>query len=454
MSIWKTGITMPTFESLSEDLTVGTLIIGGGLAGLSCGRFLKEQGEDYALVEKEKIAGGMTEKTTAKITAGHGLIYSRLIKEQGVSRAAAYLAANLAALDLLKQDAARIDCDFETCDNYIYALDPADKRILLAETEAINTLGGQAEYTEEVKIPLKCAGAVRMGAQAQFHPLKYAAAIAEGQRIFERSTAEELDFENGAYAVQVQGAGGKKYRIRAKKVIVCTHFPYLNRKGLYFMKLYQQRSYVLSLKGDYLPALDGMYMGNHTGDLSFRTAKGSDGKPRILIGGCGGRTGKRCGGFAELKEDAALLFPGAQTEDFWWAQDCMSLDGIPYIGAYGRGGGNLLVASGFNKWGMTGSVAASMILTGRLTGALADVFQPVRKGRSMFCGQLFFNIFESGKNLLCPAPKRCTHMGCALKWNEEARTWDCGCHGSVFDEKGKILSNPAGKNLADADTRN
>jgi Rieske Fe-S protein len=37
----------------------------------------------------------------------------------------------------------------------------------------------------------------------------------------------------------------------------------------------------------------------------------------------------------------------------------------------------------------------------------------------------------------------CTHMGCALSWNALDGTFDCGCHGSVFDGKGRVCSGPA-----------
>ena len=51
------------------------------------------------------------------------------------------------------------------------------------------------------------------------------------------------------------------------------------------------------------------------------------------------------------------------------------------------------------------------------------------------------------KNLLTITKKRCPHMGCALKWNELEHSWDCPCHGSRFDEKGRLLDNPANGNL-------
>ena len=125
----------------------------------------------------------------------------------------------------------------------------------------------------------------------------------------------------------------------------------------------------------------------------------------------------------------------------------MSLDGIPYIGQYSPNTHNLFVASGFNKWGMTGAMTASMILGDLVCGQkneFARIFDP---SRSILKPQLVGNGFESVKNLLTVSKKRCPHLGCALKWNAAEHTWDCPCHGSRFSKDGKLLDNPANGDL-------
>ena len=135
-------------------------------------------------------------------------------------------------------------------------------------------------------------------------------------------------------------------------------------------------------------------------------------------------------------------------ECFRWAtQDTMSLDGIPYIGNYSKHTPDLYVAAGFNKWGMTGSMVSAEILSAMIAGETpedAAVFSP---SRSIWKPQLLVNGLESTKNLLTPTPKRCPHLGCALKYNKEERSWDCPCHGSRFSETGKLLDNPANDDL-------
>ena len=125
----------------------------------------------------------------------------------------------------------------------------------------------------------------------------------------------------------------------------------------------------------------------------------------------------------------------------------MSLDGVPYIGHYSKNMPGCFVASGYNKWGMTSSMTAAMILADMITekgSSYAKVFDP---SRSMIKPQLFINGWEAAANLMIPAKKRCPHMGCSLKWNETEHSWDCPCHGSRFTEGGKVLDNPANGDL-------
>lgn len=125
----------------------------------------------------------------------------------------------------------------------------------------------------------------------------------------------------------------------------------------------------------------------------------------------------------------------------------MSLDQIPYIGAYSPNMPGCYAASGYNKWGMTSSMAAAELLTDMVLGKenpFAEVFNP---SRSMLKPQLLVNGCESVKNLLTPSEKRCPHLGCALKWNGAEQSWDCPCHGSRFDKDGGLIDNPANGDL-------
>ena len=424
-SIWTSETVLPRFPSLRGDLRTDVLVIGGGLAGLLCARRLTELGVENVLVEAADLCGGMTKNTTAKITAQHGLIYDKLLRRFGAERARMYLEANQAALREYRRLCAKVDCGFETRDAFVYAR--RDRAKLEREARALENLGVPAELAEEVPLPFPTVGALRFKGQAQFDPLRFAAAVAKGLRIYEHTPVLELA---AGTAVTPEG------RIRAEKMIVCTHFPILNKHGSYFLKMYQHRSYVLALENT--SDVGGMYVDEAEDGLSFRNAG-----DLLLLGGGGHRTGKKGGGWQELKRFAARYYPAARERDRWAAQDCMTLDGAPYIGPYSARTQGLYVATGFNKWGMTSSMAASMILGDLVTGRenpWAPAFSP---SRTMLRPQLAVNAAGAALNLVTPTRPRCPHMGCALKWNPRERTWDCPCHGSRFTEEGRLIDNPA-----------
>lgn len=420
---------MPTFPVLQGDINTDVLVIGGGMAGLLTLYELQQNGVPCVLLEKERICGGATRNTTAKLTVQHGLLYHKLLKQRGVETAQKYYTANRAALERYRSLAEGIPCDMEQQDSYVYSM--ADWELLEDELEALQKIGCPADFRQRLPLPFKAVGAVKVPAQAQFHPLKFAAGIAKGLPIYENSWVRKMV---GTTAVTDGG------RVTAKWVIVATHFPFINKHGGYFLKLYQHRSYLIALKG--APQPDGMYADEQKMGLTFRNYG-----EYLLLGGGGHRTGKPGGNWEELRQFAQKYYPTAEEKYHWAAQDCMSLDGVPYIGAYGRSTPELFVATGFNKWGMTGAMVAAMLLCDRMLGRqndAADVFDPARSIRKP---QLLVNGFEAVTHLITPAKKRCPHLGCTLKWNAAEHSWDCPCHGSRFGEEGKVLDNPANGDL-------
>ncbi len=424
-SIWEQTAHLPQFDALTGGAQVDVLIIGGGMAGMLCAYFLEQAGVDYLLLEADRICGGVTGNTTAKMTSQHGLIYSRLARESGLEAARLYLEANEAALARYRRLCQGIDCDFQERDAYVYTRNCKDQ--LENEVSVLEKLGFPARLVTDLPLPIPTAGAVCFPGQAQFHPLRFVAAIAQGLRIHEHTRVLSLR-EGGA-----ETSGGA---VRAGKVIVTTHFPLLNRHGSYFLKLYQHRSYVLALEG--APEVEGMYVDGAEDGLSFRSYQGG-----LLLGGGGHRTGKKGSGWAELAALAQRAYPNAREAARWATQDCMSLDGVPYIGQYSARTPGLFVAAGFNKWGMTSSMAAAMLLADLVQGRnnpYAALFSP---SRSILRPQLAANALEAAASLLTPTVPRCPHMGCALKYNRQEHSWDCPCHGSRFARDGHLLDNPA-----------
>jgi len=401
------------------------LVIGGGIAGLLCALFLKNAGVSYLLVEGNRIGGGITKNTTAKITSQHGLIYHKLLKSAAVEKAGMYLGANQWALEEYRKLCLCFNCGFEVKDAYVYSVN--DRSIIENELSALYKIGFNAEFTDSVPLPFKIAGAVKFPNQAQFHPLKFIASLSKGLNIYEDTFVKELAPHT---AVTNHGT------ITAKHIIAATHFPFLNKHGGYFLKMYQHRAYCIAFGN--APDFNGMYLDEKENGISLRNYDGF-----LIIGGGDHKTGKPGGNWQAVRDFALKTFPDSTEKYSWATQDCMTLDSVPYIGRYGKSTECLYVATGFNKWGMTSSMVSAMILSDMILGRkneFADLFSPQR---SVWKPQLITNGLAAAGNLLNPSSPRCPHMGCALKWNNTERSWDCPCHGSRFEEGGKLIDNPA-----------
>ena len=424
-SIWEQNAVRTSFKAQDGNKSTDVLIIGGGIAGLLCAYKLKSAGVDFILTEAREILSGTTKNTTAKISVGQGLIYDKLIRRFGEDKAKLYLNSQIEACKEYSRLSKAVDCDYEIKDSYVYSLGDKDK--LLKEISALRRLGLNAELAATPALPIDTAGAVLVKNQAEFNPLKFLYKISERLPIYEHTKVQGLKQD-----IAVTNHG----EIRFKRLIVATHFPFINKHGGYFLKLYQHRSYVIAIKG--VSDVGGIYIDESDTGLSFRNYKDI-----LLLGGGGHRTGKQGGAWRELEAFAKKHYKGAKIVGKWAAQDCMTLDEIPYVGKYSKATPNIFVATGFNKWGMTNAMAAANILTDLIIGNKSPYEKLFSPSRSIFRPQLAANIGESFVGLITPTAPRCPHLGCALKYNKEEHSWDCPCHGSRFTEDGELIDNPA-----------
>lgn len=438
-SLWRKQTGTLTSEEGASDAKLkeshwDVIVVGAGIAGLLTACYLKEQGKNVLILEADKIASGQTERTTAKITSQHGLKYSKLISKVGINKARLYAQANEAAIQEYERLIQKhgIECQFERVPAYLYT--QKNEEILVKEAEAAASLGIDAFFTRETELPFPVKGAVCFRNQAQFSPLEFVRHICAELAILEQTKVTAV---KGNQVITSNGV------MTADKIVVATHYPILNVPGFYFLRLHQERSYVVALSG--CEKIRGMYYGIDKGGYSFRQAGDF-----LLLGGSGGRTGEnRCGGaYDALIRASKQYFPGSREKYRWAAQDCMPHDGIPFIGKYSIFTPNLYVVTGFQKWGMTSAMIAAMILRDELCGLenpYENLFRPQRINLRASIGNLLHDVGMSMKGLskgLVYRP-RCPHMGCGLVWNPDEKSWDCPCHGSRFDMDGKLLDNPA-----------
>ena len=480
ISIWQETAELPRKPELQGDLRADVAIIGGGMAGMLTAYRLKQRGVRVVVLEADRIGGGQTGRTTAKITSQHGMIYEALIQKFGLERAQQYARANQLAIREYTRivQERNIDCNFRSAPAYLYTTSGPEP--LRREAEAAAKLGIDAHFTAQTELPFAVTGAVCFEDQALFHPLKFLRGICDDLEVYENTPVLRADGK----ALETPSG-----QVRAERVVFATHFPFVNMPGLYFMRMHQERSYVLALRSDWKP--QGMYLGVDADGLSFREAEGL-----LLFGGGNHRTGENSAGgqYEMLNARREALLPDSGEAARWSAQDCITLDGVPYIGRYAASAPDWYVATGFAKWGMTSSMAAAMIISESICAEppeWAGVFSPERFTPSASAKNFAADALQSVKGLgrklfsvptqvLEDLPKghggivdvdgrkagvykdadgrchivdpRCPHMGCQLEWNPDECSWDCPCHGSRFDYTGALIDNPAQEDLhADGD---
>lgn len=467
-SIWSKTEKLPKREPLPGSISVDTAVIGGGMAGILTSYQLQRRGVETVVLEAEQVGSGQTKNTTAKITSQHGLKYHRLICDFGEAKARQYAEWNERAIgeyETLVTDL-QIPCGFRRLPSYLYTT----KRIidLQKEEKAARKLGIPAEICKAEELPFPGAICLRFPNQAQFHPLQFLNAVSRKVPVFENTKALRV---SGHQVITDHGT------VSARNIVFASHYPFPIYPGFYFARLYQERSYVLALKG--VKELSGMYYGIDSDGFSLRSAEGC-----LLLGGGAHRTGKspQEDPYMKLKKAAKQYWPQSETAAAYSAQDCMPLDGVPYIGRFSMTKPYWYAATGFGKWGMTGSMAAACLLSEEIVGkSRKTIFSP-RRFPAAALPSLGKNVLESGKGLLkeilylpgkefdwlppgqgavirhCGKKRgaykdetgkvylvsvRCPHLGCQLEWNASEKSWDCPCHGSRFDYSGKLIDNPA-----------
>lgn len=473
-SIWSKTCKLEQRSALRGQIQTEAVVIGAGMAGILTAYQLERAGIRTVVLEAGRIGGGQTKNTTAKITSQHGLFCHKFIEKKGKTIAGMYVRANQSAVEEYKRliQEEKIECDFEETSSYVYS---KDERKLKEEAEAAEELGVLASYAKHIEIPVDCAGAVRFEHQAQFHPLKFISALADKLTVYENTRVQKA--ENN---MVITDSG----TVKADKIIFATHYPFVNFPGMYFLRMHQQRSYVLAVENG--QKLEGMYIGDGPDSLSFRQYG-----QYTLIGGGSHRTGdnKAGGKYAALRRAANGFYPQNREAACWSAQDCITGDSIPFIGRYSSSRPNWFVASGFKKWGMTSSMVSAMILRDIICGAensYANVFSPARfsaeellqiikdGGKSVSgLAKRFFHIprdtvntlrpdhgsvvradgkkagvYKSWENKVYKVDNVCSHLGCQLEWNPDEKTWDCPCHGSCFDHNGKLKEGPAQQEIS------
>lgn len=494
-SYWVDTSKTTNYPKLDKNIEVDVCIVGAGIVGATTAYFLsKNSNLKIAILDKDKVCMGVSANTTAKITSQHGLFYKYLIQEFGKDFAKKYLFSNQEAIKIISEiiDKENIDCDFELQNAYVFATSEEELVKIEDEVKAVNSLGFNAEFIEKIELPINnIKGAIKFPNQAQFNARKYVLSLLNilekrNVKIFENSKVEKI--ENGEKNIIY----ANNCKIIAKYVVLATHFPILNFPGLHFIKMHQDKSYIIGVETtDNL--FNGMYINSKDPIISFRTAIYKDNQRLLLIGGSDHKTGanniKLEDSYKNLENYISGVYKNINIKYRWSTEDCVSLDKVPYIGAFSKFMPNIFIATGFKKWGMTTSHVAAKIITDKIIGKKniyeniynSTRLKPIKNKKELYNNlkqttySLLINRFKkskitigeikngeggiikyNGKKIgiykdeegkIYAVKPYCKHLGCELSWNNLEKTWDCPCHGSRYTYDGKILMEPTRKEL-------
>ncbi|MFG6147203.1 FAD-dependent oxidoreductase [Halobacillus sp. B23F22_1] len=490
--LWTKEASLPSFDQLTDSLDTEVAVIGGGITGITTAYLLAKEGKSVTILEADRILNGTSGHTTAKVTAQHGLIYHELINHFGEDHAALYYKAQLDALTSMQATINELNasCEWSKQNAYLYATTKEGAKKLEREREAYERLNIPQASDSALPFDSDATAVLSMADQAQFHPLLYLSTLLEeflnlGGTVYENTTAVKVN-----EGEQIEISTNQEATLSCDQLVICTHFPFYDGRGLYFSRMYAERSYVIAIE----PKKDwqgGMYLSIDDPKRSIRSAN-YQGKDILLIGGESHRTGE--GGeslfhYNALEEFAERTF-GIRAKLFQWsAQDLTTLDKVPYIGPIRKNDKRVFLATGFRKWGMTNSRVAGDLITDYVMGRdslYKTLFTPSRfkadpsmkeflKNNSNVAAHLMegkielvgtrpeallkgegaviqwkgerAGAYKDDNGELHVLDTTCTHMGCEVEWNSAEHSWDCPCHGSRFSFDGEVMEGPAKKPL-------
>ncbi|MCU1548211.1 MAG: FAD-dependent oxidoreductase [Arthrobacter sp.] len=495
-SLWLDRIRANTYDRFVAGADYDAVVVGAGITGMATALLLARSGMRVAVLEARSLGAGTTGNTTAKLSLLQGTVLSGLRRQYSQKVVNAYVDANREGQAWLLRYLGEKNVPFQRRDAYTFSVTDYGADRIGSELEASRAAGLEVEETDDTELPFATRRAIRLSQQAQFNPMDVLEALASDFRDHGGVLVEGVrvrNVERGVRPAVITGDGV----VRANQVVLGTGIPILDR-GLYFAKLKATQSYAAALRVPSSTSIpSGMYLSAESPGRSLRTYP-TDAGELLIVGGNGHQVGREPSPRRRLE---ALLdwarhhFPGAEATHTWSGEDYQATNLMPFFGKLPRGGGRILFATGYNKWGMSNGIAASLaisaeILGGQLhwadtihrrvtspAGAAAAITVNADVAKTM--AESWVKVASAKPDGARPVPADgngtvvrqdrkptavstvdgvtcrlsavCTHLGGLVSWNDAERSWDCPLHGSRFSPTGEVLQGPATRDLPPAE---
>ncbi|MCE3257957.1 MAG: dependent oxidoreductase [Nitrobacter vulgaris] len=496
-SVWMVTAQMPARSSLDENTRADVCVVGAGIAGMTTAYLLLREGKSVVVLDDGRIGGGMTQRTTAHLTNAIDDRYFELERAHGENGARLAAQSHTAAIDrieaIVKEE--RIDCEFERLDGYLFLPPGESSEPLVRELKAAHRAGiDDVELVQRAPMSAFDTGpSLRFPRQAQFHPLKYLAALAhaigrDGGRIYTDTHVANIQ---GGVSARVET--GNRHTVAAHDIVIATNAP-INDVVTIHTKQAPYTTYVVGARVPRGSVTRALYW--DTLDPYHYVRLGPSGSPDyelLIVGGEDHKSGQANDGaqrVSRLEAWARERFPMIADVAFHWSGQVMEpVDGVAFIGRNPGDAPNVYVATGDSGMGMTHGTIAGILITDLIVGRecpWTPLYDPSRRTLRTLAEYARENLNvaaqyaadyatpgdvgsvddivpgegaivrrrlkkvavyrdEQGVRHECSAV--CTHLGCIVSWNSMEKTWDCPCHGSRFDKDGRVINGPANSDL-------
>ncbi len=493
--IWETP-RIASDGALATDRETDVCIVGAGVAGLTAAHLLAREGRRVIVLDAAEPAMGESHRTTAHLVSAIDRGWTEVVRVHGEAHARLAADSHLAAVDRIERIVRHegIDCGFERLDGFLLASAGADPDRLVAELEAAHT-AGLVDVELVARAPLSGFDAgpcLRFPRQAIVDPSRYLrglahAAARDGALVVRGAHVTDVD-EDGA--LRVRTAAGPT--VTAGGVVVATNAPITSRVAIH-AKQAAYRTYAIAVPVPPGSLPHALYWDTDEPFHYVRPARAADGTELLVVGGEDHKTGQDPDGadvrFARLATWTAARFPIAATPVARWSgQVVETMDGLAFLGP-SASGSRIFVVTGDCGTGFTHGTIGAMLAADFVAGRenpWADTYAPsrVRAGALGTFAAESANVARQLGDWIMPGDAAdagsvpagtgavvrrglarvaihrgpdgtvhersavCPHLGCIVHWNATEQSWDCPCHGSRFDPRGRVLNGPAQRDLA------
>lgn len=498
VSYWSQNFSPLLIPSLENNMESEIVVIGSGIAGLTTAYLLLKEGKSVVVLTEGSLGGGETSRTTAHITSLLDPRFFDLEKHFGLEAVKLSFESQREAIDLIENICRdeNIACDFERLDCHLFnPPESSSKNILEKEKDTLQRAGITGIILEDSPFSFFYSHKkLSLANQAQFHPLKYITGLAQailklGGKIY--TNAHVVEVIPGSPTI---ARTSHHFEIKSSCIIVATNTP-INNRFLMHTKQAAYRTYVIASyvpknsipKALYYDTLDPYHY------VRIFSEKEKD---LLIIGGEDHKTGQENNTFScydRLEKWSRFHFPQIEEINYYWSGQIIEpIDSLAFIGK-NPSEENIYIITGTSGNGISYGTLGGMIIKDLIMGKTSpysELYHPSRKTLSSLAefakenanvGLQYAKWLSFGTKNLQEIPNNsgkvfqdhlekiavfcddqgeyymhsavCPHLGCIVTWNDAEKTWDCPCHGSRFEARGKVINGPSVSDLKKIETK-